>query len=62
MPKAKTVKAATKRFRKTKTGKLKHSRPGKAHLLSNKSSRRKQKLRQDSYVQGNYRKKLKKMI
>ena len=43
MPKMRTKKAAAKRFKVTKTGKVKFKRAGKRHLLSAKS--RKAKLR-----------------
>ena len=45
MPKLKTNKAAKKRFRVSKTGKIKRGRPGRRHLLSVKTSKRKRKLR-----------------
>ena len=45
MPKLKTNKSAKKRFRLTKTGKLKRGRPGRRHLLSVKTTKRKRHLR-----------------
>ena len=45
MPKMKTHKASKKRFRVTATGLLKRHQAGKKHLLSHKSGKRKQKLR-----------------
>ncbi len=45
MPKQKTNKAAKKRFRVTKSGKVKRGRPGRRHLLSVKTTRRKRHLR-----------------
>lgn len=44
MPKMKTKKAVAGRFKVTATGKLKMSRPGKRHLLSGKTSKRKRQL------------------
>ena len=44
MPKMKTVKAIAARFRSTATGKLKRSHPGKRHLLSGKTPKRKRQL------------------
>ncbi|MFP3904694.1 MAG: 50S ribosomal protein L35 [Armatimonadota bacterium] len=44
MGKAKTKKAAKKRFKVTGTGKLMHKQTGKSHLLGKKSSRRKRRL------------------
>lgn len=43
--KAKTKKAASKRYRITKNGKVLVSRVGKRHLLTKKSSKRKRALR-----------------
>ncbi len=45
MPKLKTKKGIKKRFRMTKTGKFKHGKAGKGHLLSSKSQKRKRKLK-----------------
>ena len=45
MPKLKTNKGAQKRMRVTKSGKIKHFRSGKGHLLTGKRSKRKRKLR-----------------
>jgi len=45
MPKLKTNKAARKRIRVSKSGKLKRGRPGRRHLLSVKKAKRKRKLR-----------------
>jgi len=44
MPKQKTHRGAAKRFRVTRTGKLLHRSPNRAHLLGKKTSRRKRKL------------------
>lgn len=45
MPKLKTNKSTKKRFRVTKSGKVKRGRPGRRHLLSCKSTKRKRNLR-----------------
>ncbi len=45
MPKKKTNKSAKKRFRVTKSGKVKRGRPGRRHLLSVKTTKRKRHLR-----------------
>jgi len=42
--KMKTVKAVAARFKATASGELKRNRPGKRHLLSGKSSKRKRHL------------------
>ncbi len=45
MPKMKTRKAVASKFRVTGTGKLKMSRPGRRHKLTNKTPKRKRQLR-----------------
>jgi large subunit ribosomal protein L35 len=45
MPKMKTHKGSTKRFRLTATGKLKRSHAGKKHLNGPKTGKRKRQLR-----------------
>lgn len=50
MPKMKTRKAVAGRFRVTATGKLKMSRPGKRHLLTGKTPKRKRQLRRSANV------------
>lgn len=45
MPKLKTKKGAAKRFKLTKSGKVKYRTSGKGHLLTNKSVGRLRRLR-----------------
>ena len=45
MPKMKTVKGISKRFRKTKNGKLVYSHAFARHLMTGKNTKRKRKLR-----------------
>jgi large subunit ribosomal protein L35 len=45
MPKQKTRKCAVKRIRRSATGKLKHAKAGRGHLLSAKRPSRKRRLR-----------------
>jgi len=45
MPKMKTHTGAKKRFRFTKTGKIKRAKAYKSHILTKKSSKRKMDLR-----------------
>ena len=52
MPKLKTNKGAAKRFRLTKTGKVKKRTAGRQHILSKKSRKRKRHMRQDGYLTG----------
>jgi large subunit ribosomal protein L35 len=50
MPKMKTKKAVSARFRVTSDGKLKRTRPGKRHILTKKSSKRKRSLAKSRLV------------
>ncbi len=50
--KPKTKKALAKRFRLTKSGKVKRQKAGRGHLLSHKSGNRKRHLRKPGYVEG----------
>jgi len=52
MPKLKTKKGVVKRFKLTKTGKIKYTPCGKSHLLTSKKSERLRKLRRKSLVDG----------
>ncbi len=45
MPKMKTRKSASKRYKITKNGKVKYKKQGLRHILSKKSTKRKRKLR-----------------
>jgi large subunit ribosomal protein L35 len=45
MPKLKTKKAAVKRFKITKTGKVLKKQPNVSHILTKKSRKRKRQLR-----------------
>lgn len=53
MPKLKTRKGAQKRMRITKSGKVKHFRSGKGHLLTGKRSKRKRVLRRGAILSKN---------
>ena len=50
MPKMKTRKAVKARFSVTGTGKLKRTRPGRRHILTKKSSKRKRSLAKSRLV------------
>ncbi|MCQ9207887.1 MAG: 50S ribosomal protein L35 [Omnitrophica bacterium] len=50
MPKIKTKKAVAKRFKITKTGKIKRLKACRGHLLGKKSSKRKRFLRRGALV------------
>jgi len=50
MPKLKTHSGAKKRFKLTKSGKLKRARANRRHILNKKSSKRKRGLRKPAYA------------
>ncbi len=50
MPKMKTKKAVAARFRLTGTGKLKRQLPGRRHILTKKTPKRKRQLRGTALV------------
>ncbi len=50
MPKIKSKKAATKRFRKNAAGKLKRRQAMTSHILTKMRTKRKRKLRKDAAV------------
>ena len=50
MPKLKTHTGAKKRFKLTKTGKVKRAKDYKSHILNKKDTKRKRGLRQATYA------------
>jgi len=52
MPKQKTHKGMKKRFKVTASGKAKHRKAFRSHLLSHKSGKRKRRLRHAGVVTG----------
>jgi len=50
MPKIKTNKGASKRFKKTGSGKFIRNHAGRRHILTHKSRKRKRKLRKSAVV------------
>ncbi len=50
MPKIKTHSGASKRFKLTKTGKVKFAHAYKSHILNKKTTKRKRGLRKASYA------------
>jgi large subunit ribosomal protein L35 len=52
MPKLKSNRSIKKRFKVTKTGKVKRFRANASHLLSGKKSSRRRKLRKSALIQG----------
>ena len=62
MPKMKTKKAVKARFKVTGTGKLKRTRPGKRHILTKKTAKRKRSLSKPAYVDDSQLKMYKRVI
>jgi large subunit ribosomal protein L35 len=62
MPKLKTKKGVRKRFKLTKTGKIKRAQAGKSHILTKKSRKRKRKLVHSALVDKTFEKKVKKAL
>lgn len=62
MPKMKTHRGAAKRFRVTKSGKIKRNKAYSSHILEKKSAGRKRNLRQATTVHTADEKRIKKLI
>jgi len=62
MPKMKTHKGAKKRFKLTKTGKVKMNHMLRNHILSTKSAKKKRKLRKAPYASPANAANIKKML
>ena len=62
MPKVKTKKSASKRFKTTGTGKIVHNRAGSNHFKTRKSSKRNRRLRKDTCMSSAMTSRTKKMI
>jgi len=62
MPKIKTHSGAKKRFRLTKTGKIKRAHAYKNHILNKKTTKRKRGLRKAGYADATNVASLKQMI
>ena len=62
MPKIKTHSGAKKRFKLTKTGKVKRAYAFKSHILNKKTTKRKRNLRQSAIADATNVAKVKKMI
>lgn len=53
MPKLKTKKSIQKRFKLTKSGKIKRYKAGRRHLMASKSGKQKRRLRKPGLVEKN---------
>jgi len=62
VPKMKTRKAVAARFKLTGTGKLKRRRPGKRHILTKKTAKRKRMLGTPAIITGLFAKTYKKLM
>jgi large subunit ribosomal protein L35 len=62
MPKMKTNKSASKRFKITGTGRVKRSKAGGNHLLQEKSRKRLRRLRKNDMVDSTREKQIKKLL
>jgi large subunit ribosomal protein L35 len=62
MPKLKTRSSVKKRFSVTSSGRVKHKKAYKGHLLGHKSRKRKRDLRKISYADSAYEKRIKTML
>lgn len=62
MPKMKTHRGAAKRFKKTKTGKVKRQRAFASHILTKKSPKRKRRLRQATLLDKSDMKRVAKLL
>jgi len=62
MPKLKTNKSARKRLKITKKGLLIRGKPGRRHLLTSKSSKRKRKMRKGVALEGMEAKLIRKLL
>jgi len=62
VPKLKTKRGAAKRFKLTKSGKIKRGKPNASHILTKKSSKRKRGLRKSDTVSKEDKKAIKLLI
>jgi large subunit ribosomal protein L35 len=62
MPKMKTKRGAAKRFRLTKSGRIKRKRAKLRHILSSKTTKQKRRLRRRAYVSKADEKRIKKLL
>jgi large subunit ribosomal protein L35 len=62
MPKLKTNRSAAKRFKITKTGKIKKRSANRGHMLGKMSRKAKRKLRKSSYVSAVEAKKIRRLL
>lgn len=62
MPKLKTRKSIAKRVKRTASGKYKFCKPGRRHLMTNKSGKKKRQMRGAGLLAGAHAQRLKKAL
>ncbi len=62
MPKLKTRKGVAKRFKITKSGRIKKRSANRGHLLSKRSTKRKRRLRKSGYLSRAEEKKIRRLL
>ncbi len=62
MPKMKSHRGAAKRFKVTKSGKVKYNKMGRRHILTKKRKKRKRQLRKSAYLNSTDGKRIKKIL
>ena len=62
MPKQKSHRGASKRFKVTGTGKVRRHKSMKSHILTKKTTKRKRKLRKSTEVAGKFARTIKNVI
>ena len=62
MPKMKSHSGAAKRFKVTKSGRVKRAKAFKSHILTKKSAKRKRNLRQTGFLVGRDAENIKKIL
>ncbi len=62
MPKIKSIRGASKRFRKTASGRVKRGQSFRSHILTTKSTKRKRHLRSPSTVHESDTKMIRRML
>lgn len=62
MPKLKTKKGVQKRFKLSKSGKVKRKKQGARHILTKKSRKRKRSLKKSTTVDKSFEKKIRNLL
>lgn len=62
MPKMKTHRGAAKRFKRTASGKLRHAKRNRRHILTKKTTKRKRQLRKPNVVTPGVQKSLDQLV